>query len=139
VEVVTEAAPVVIAPAAETSLFSQDVLLIAGTIMLVAIVAGAFLLAFEALKALKVSVPQEVLAAWGKVLLDTMQKTMDGVQTSVNESATPIDDAVYSVGKIPLMMMMHEITRRTGLDIPPELLMAASADPIPAVPPKPFP
>jgi hypothetical protein len=127
---------VVTAPSPEGSSISEDVLLIAGSILVVIIVSGAFLLAMRALEVLKVSVPQEVLQEMGKAIVMTMEKTMAGVQTSVNESPSPIDDAAYSVAKVPLLMMMHEIKRRTGLDIPPEMLIAASADPVPPVSPK---
>jgi hypothetical protein len=104
--------PVVEAPAPEFSFIDADTLLIAGSILVTIIVGGAFFLTHEALKALKVSVPQETYTAFGNQIVGVMTNTMAALKDKVEATSNPVDDVVYNVGKIGTDFLIEEIKRR---------------------------
>jgi hypothetical protein len=105
-------APEAEAPA-PTSFIDAGVLAIAGGIVVAAVLGGAFVLAFIALDALKVSVPQSTTNAIAQQLVEVMTKTMDAAKTQVEASPSPMDDAFYAVAKIPVEFLIGEIKRRS--------------------------
>lgn len=108
--------PVVAAPAPEASLFDENTMLIAGSILLVVIVGGAFFLAIKALEALRVSVPQEAITAFGTQLISLMTSTMATAKTHAEETDTPIDDLLVAIAKVPSDFLVAEIKRRALTD-----------------------
>ncbi|MEL7434956.1 MAG: hypothetical protein AAFN11_13510 [Chloroflexota bacterium] len=78
----------------------DGVLLIIGTVFLVLVVAGSFMVTMTALDALKISVPPETTAHIADQLADVVQKTMDTIGEKVQTTITPVDDAAYAIGRI---------------------------------------
>jgi hypothetical protein len=101
------------APAPEVSpFFDESTILIAGSILLTVIVGGAFILIYKALDALKVSVPQQTISDVSTQMIKIIQNVMDGAKAKVEASPTPVDDALYNVGKIGTDFLIEEIKRR---------------------------
>lgn len=104
------------APAPERSIFDEGSMLIAGSILLTIIVGGAFFLAIKALEALKVSVPQETITAIGTQLIAIMTTGMATAKTKAEESATPIDDLLVAIARVPNDFLIAEIQKRVLSD-----------------------
>jgi hypothetical protein len=105
-------APEASEPEGPASYIDSNVLLIAGTVVLVTVVGAAFFLALEALKALKVSVPQETIDSIGTQLVNVMKQTMAGAKTRVDSTESPLDDIAYNIGKAGTDYLIAEIERR---------------------------
>jgi hypothetical protein len=134
-EAIVETPPVVDAPAdgADIPYLSPDVAVIAGTIIVVLALCGVFVVVFKALDAVKLSVPQETTAAIGTQIVDGVTKIMDKLSSQVKETTSPVDDMALAVANVPIKYMLEEIKRRTGIDTPAELMIAASVDPLPKI------
>lgn len=97
-----------------TPLIDNDALLLISALLITTIVGGAFFLAVKSLEALKISVPQETIAAIGTQIISIMRTSMDAMKTRVEDSPNPIDNVIYAAAEIPLDTLIAEIQRRVS-------------------------
>jgi hypothetical protein len=109
-------APVAVAPAADgvSELLSPELMVITGSIVLAIGLGGAFYVLLKALDALKVSVPQEVMTVYGNQIAGLIHETRQFVGKKVSETASPVDDMVWSIANVPLDVLEKEIQRRSS-------------------------
>lgn len=105
--------PVEEAPATEVSQWvSPEVMAIAGSIILIVFLLGAFVLLFKALDALKISVPAETINLFSEKLVELVNTTRESVREKVEETTSPIDNMVFAIADVPLEHLLKEVERR---------------------------
>lgn len=108
-------APVGTGPAlSEQSFDLGETLPILGGIAILIALLGSFYILNIAIKALSVSVPQDVIHKIGESLVNNMNETMKTLADKAAETPTPIDDIVVELGKIPLEALIAEIQKRNA-------------------------
>ncbi|MGJ3241174.1 MAG: hypothetical protein ACFE0Q_20860 [Anaerolineae bacterium] len=96
-----------------TDTWLDETLLIGASLALIIVVGGSFVLALRALDALKISVPQETTDHIAQQIVTTMRETMDAIGKQVQSTPSPIDDAIYSAGRIPIEALINELANRS--------------------------
>ena len=89
------------------------ILTITGSISLIIVIGGCLLLALRGLDAAKVSVPQEIVDKIATQVVTVMTTTMQEIGKQVQASPSPIDDAIWAVGRIPVETLIEELSKRT--------------------------
>ena len=91
----------------------DGILVIIGSVALVIMLGGSLALAFRGLDAAKVSVPQDTVNNITLQIVNVMKTTMEEIGKQVQASPSPVDDAIWAAGRIPVDVLIQELSKRT--------------------------